>query len=404
MRHQNKGWVVALLSGNVEALWNRLFVLISKHSAVRNLYSMGRLPYDRLQDIYSDLTQDLFLRLYMKGRWQHYLDSGYGDENIEQELQRIEVPNLVSRILREQCPEAYRLARRTSILLKTRSEFQRYDWPYRSSDGLNRLRWTRPNKKLVSQVYGLRSWNFEKPIKCEQEISELAKDVAFRKRDIRRTGRGSGSQVIISNEELGQLIFDIFTLIDSPAEVRTLRQLVLSRLTIEDSRFVSIDAGAVSDLSSEKDIPQVDLPDERPTPEDALLEKEASRQAEAMADDLLRSIKGAVRNKPQRFNKLINVVWHCYFDPARPTQTEIARSMKISASLVSHYRKIFDTYVQGLNLSVDELKLFNNAFGENLKSIINKGTAADSSPGRNQAFQLINRPLAASALAAACRR
>jgi hypothetical protein len=78
--------------------------------------------------------------------------------------------------------------------------------------------------------------------------------------------------------------------------------------------------------------------------------------------------------------------------------------MKISASLVSHYRKIFDTHVQGLNLSVDELKLFNNAFGENLKSIINNDTAADSSPERKKAFQLINRPLVAAASAVAYRR
>jgi hypothetical protein len=404
VRHQDKGWVSALSSGSVEVLWNRLFALISRHSAVRNLYSTGRLPYDRLQDIYSDLTQDLFLRLYMKGRWQYYIDSGYGDDNIEQELQRIEIPNLVSRILREQCPESYRLARRTSILLQTRSEFQRYDRSYSSSNGMSCLRWTRPNKKLVSQVYGLRSWNFDKPIRCEQEISELAKDVAFRKRDIRRTGRGSGSQVIISNDELSQLIFDIFTLIDSPADVRTLRQIVLSRLTIEDSRFVSIDAGAVFDTSSEKEVPQLDLPDERPTPEDALLEKEASWQAEAMAEDLLKTIKGAVRNKPQRFSKLINVVWHCYFDPARPTQTDIARTMKISASLVSHYRKIFDTYVQGLNLSVDDLSLLNIAFGERLKRMIKKPPAgcvsvADITPKPGQAFQIPNKPLAAAASA-----
>ncbi|HET9529293.1 MAG TPA: hypothetical protein VFQ92_03005, partial [Blastocatellia bacterium] len=249
MRQQDRGWVSALSSGNAAEVWAKLFELISKHSAVMNLYFSSKFSYDRLKDIYSDLTQDLFLRLYVKDRWQYYLDAGYKDENIEQELQRIEIPNLVSSILREQCPESYRLARRTSILLQTRAEFQRYDRAYWSSNGTNRLRWARANNKLVSQVYGLRSWGPEKPMKREQEVAELVKNVAFRKRDTRRTGRGSGTQVIISNDELCQLLIDIFTLIDSPAEVRLVRQFVLSRLTVEDSRFISIDAAASPDPS-----------------------------------------------------------------------------------------------------------------------------------------------------------
>ncbi|HSE96795.1 MAG TPA: hypothetical protein VLD57_00905, partial [Blastocatellia bacterium] len=313
MGHKDRGWVAALSSSNAATLWSKLYDLISRHSAVRNLYSPSRFSYDRLKDIYCDLTQDLFLRLYVKGRWQYYLDAGYGDENIERELQRIEIPNLVSRMLREQCPESYRLARRTSILLQTRPEFQRLDATYWSSDGSNRLRWARANNKLVSHVYGLSEWDADKPLKCEQEILELVKNVAFRPRNTRRSGRGAGSQVIISNEELCQLIVDIFTFMDSPADVRTIRQLVLSRLTVEDSRFVPIDSTLGPEAASEKEVPQLDLADERPTPEAALLEKEASRQADAMAEELLEGMRKAVRNKPQRYNKLVDVVWNCYF-------------------------------------------------------------------------------------------
>ncbi|HWP44193.1 MAG TPA: hypothetical protein VNO14_13200, partial [Blastocatellia bacterium] len=131
MGQQNRGWIATLSNGNAEGLWTRLYDLISKHSAVRNLHSPNRFSYDRLKDIYCDLTQDLFLRLYVKNRWQYYLDAGYTDEKIEHELQRIEIPNLISRMLREQCPESYRLARRTSTLLQTSPEFQRYDRPYR---------------------------------------------------------------------------------------------------------------------------------------------------------------------------------------------------------------------------------------------------------------------------------
>jgi hypothetical protein len=408
VRHQSRGWVATLSSGNAEALWTKLYDLISKHSAVRNLYSPSRLSYDRLKDIYCDLTQDLFLRLYVKGRWQYYIDAGYTDGNIEHELHRIEVPNLVSRMLREQYPEAYRIARRTSILLQTRSEFKRYDRPYWTSNGSNRLRWARANRKLVSQVYGLSIWPLDRPMKCEQEISELVKNVAFRRRDTRRTGRGSGSQVIISNEELSQLIVEIFLLIDSPADVRTIRQIVLSRLTIEDSRFVPIDASAGPEKLSEKDPPQLDLADERPTPEDALLEKEASRKADETAEAMLEGMKRAVRNKPHRYSKLIDVVWHCYFNPSGPTQTDIARYLNISASLVSHYRKIFDSYVQNMNLSLDELKLINNVFGERLNKIVTTSPPSlaardESPPEQRRLYEFSHKPMAAAA-SATCRR
>ncbi|HET9533333.1 MAG TPA: hypothetical protein VFQ92_23465, partial [Blastocatellia bacterium] len=132
--------------------------------------------------------------------------------------------------------------------------------------------------------------------------------------------------------------------------------------------------------------------------------KEASKQADQMADDLLEGLRRAVRNKPQRYNKLLDVVWNCYFNPSWPTQTDIARSMRISASLVSHYRKIFDNCIQSLNLNVEELRLLNSAFGERLKTVVKNSPAAfhtikDDSPECGHLYPLPGKSLAAAAAA-----
>ena len=114
------GWIEALTNNDVETLWAKLFNLISKHSSVRMLYPPNELSSEMVRDNYCDLTQDLFLRLFEKKRWQYYLDNGYSDEKIQQELYRIEVPNMITLLQRERHPESYRIARRISDLIKTR--------------------------------------------------------------------------------------------------------------------------------------------------------------------------------------------------------------------------------------------------------------------------------------------
>ncbi|HXG64607.1 MAG TPA: hypothetical protein VNO70_05840 [Blastocatellia bacterium] len=365
MKKQGEGWISVLSNNDTEALWTKLYNLISSHSAIRSLYSLNRYSYERLKDIYCDLTQDLFLRLYEKKRWQFYLDSGYTDEAVDHELYHIEIPNLISQLLRERYPESYRLARRTSILLQTRPEFRRCaPASSRTADGNGSAA---PRYRLGLQVYGLSAWPADKPMKSERQILELSQDVAPRMRDTRRTGRGSGSQIIISKEQLAQLMMDIFTAIDSPVNVRMLRQLVLSKLTIEDTWFVSIDAEAEPDMQSESKLPPVELADDRPTPEQILLEKEAKGQAEVCAEILLGRMKKAVRNKPQRYEKMLRIVWHCHYAPTRLSQTKVARLLGISDSLVSHYLKIYDDLIHGLDVTIEEFIYLHGAFGEWLK-------------------------------------
>jgi hypothetical protein len=334
------------------------------------LYPPGELSRESLKDVCYDLTQDLLLRLYAKNRWQYYLDQGYTNLRVQQELYRIEVPNMVAHLQREQHPESYRIARRISDLIQTRPEFQQYINGTSASKRQGKAESKQSNNKMVLKVYGLSRWPLNKPVKREIDATELIKSVAFRNRDIRRTGRGGGSQVVISNEELVQLIVDVFTAIDTPMDVRKMRSLVMSKLSIEDSRAVSIDAGAWSGNHPELELPKLDLQDHRPTPLDLLLEKEANLKIENLAEELLEGMKEAVRNKPKRYNKLVRVVWYCYFDKSSLTQTRIAQTLGISESLVSHYRSIFDDIIQSLDLSIDEFILLNGALSTRLAMII----------------------------------
>lgn len=363
-------WTNLLSSGDAEKLWDELFCIVSNHSSVRQLYATSKMPYQRLTDIYTDLTQDLFLRLYEKDRLQFYLDSDYTDEKVEHELYRFEIPNLISDMIRAQTPESYRIARRTSILLKTQTDFRHFPKPVYGAEALRYMQPASRKSKLALRVYGLRSWNADKPIRDLQNMRDRVKDVAFRMRDTRRTGRGSGSQIIISNAELNRLIREIFKVIDSPADVRTMRSMVISKLMVEDTKFVSIDT-EVNPLSAiETELPRVDLADERPTPEEALIDKERSLQVEETVMQIFEKMKEEVRNKPQRYGKLVRIVWHCYFSAPPLSQSEIASLMKISDSLVTHYRKIFDDTIRNLGINVEELLLLNDAIRDRLSAII----------------------------------
>jgi len=358
-----RGWIDLLRSNDTEELWSKLFKLLSRHSAVKLLYPQKELSSDSKWDIYSDLTQGLFLRLLEKDRWQYYLDSNYTDDRVEQEIFRIEVPNFISELQRERYPESYRLARRISDLIKLRSEFRFY--PNQSGSPAD-AKTSGSSNKMVLKVYGLTVWPANKEIKHNANLEHRVREVSFRSRDTRRTGRGSGSQIIISNEELTQLIIDIFTAVDTPLTVRMIRWFVMSKLMIEDCWFISLDAKLNSASVSAPEQHRVDLPDKRPTPLDSLLDKEMKHQIENIVESLLNKMHEAVRYKTIRFSKLIDVAWHCYFNPASPSQTMIARSMGISDSLVSHYRAIFDNLIRNLPLNVDEFIHLNTVLGNRL--------------------------------------
>jgi hypothetical protein len=392
MTEQAGCWVEILANNDAEALWEKLFRLVSRHSSIRNLFNSNRTARSQLHELHTDITQDLFLRLHRKGRWQHYMDAAYLSKDIEHELYHIEIPNLVSLLLRERHPEAYRLSRRISDLIQSRPEFQRYGRP-EDPDG-------RRTSKLTLKIYGLSEWPLSKTAKPHQDLHGLIQDVSCRSRDRRRAGRGSSSQIIISNSDLTDLLVEIFRAMDSPCDIRMVRSLALSRIAIEDSRFVSIDAALSPDADSVPEPLKVDFADLRPTPEEILLENESTNQVEAIAVELLDKMHEVVRNKPNRFSRLAKVAWHCYFDLSSPSQTTVARMIGISNSLVSHYRKLFDSVIREVELDEGQYIPFLHTFGARLE----KSIRANSKDTAAKPERYVHAPYRAIAQAAAASR
>jgi hypothetical protein len=345
-------WSLLLAKADDEGLWNNLYWMVSHHHSTRSFITANGGPRGSLQDMFADLTQDLFLKLFEKDRWQYYLDAGYTDQTIEHELNHVEIPNLVSQQLRKLRPESYRMARRISTILSTSPEFE----CFRSDIGSHR-----PHSKLAHRIYGLACWPANMAMKEEAVFPELGRNVHFRIRDTRRAGRASTSQVIISNNALRELLIDMFKATQSVMEVRMVRSFALSKIAVEDSKFSTIDGEVGQSGQYHPNDYRIDLADRRPTPEEILLNHEAAFEIHRLAVNLIVDLERAVRYKSSRFRKLVRVVWHCYFDSASPSQTQIARSMCISGSLVCHYKKLFEYHVQQIDLSTDQWVMLNDA-------------------------------------------
>jgi hypothetical protein len=143
----------------------------------------------------------------------------------------------------------------------------------------------------------------------------------------------------------------------------------MSKLPIEDSRFLSIESTMTPD-TFEPQATRIDFADQRPTPEELLLESEKLQQAEILSVELIEKLRNAVRNKPNRYDRLARVAWHCYFDDTSPSQTSIAQMIGISNSLVSHYRKMFDDVVRDVDLDEGQYLPFLHSFGTILEKSI----------------------------------
>lgn len=403
-------WVEILEQEDVEALWNALFQTISRHSAVRPLhFATDGAAVNSPFEINADLTQELFLDLFQKRRFDHYFNNGYTSSEIENEIAHIEVPNLVGGRLRKRYPESFRMARRVSSLLKTSARFRRFgalgqDASTRSAtraaeplrtgepdDEVNQLEaglgpddlecsagqrgrrqanGKRP-QRMVNQVYGLSEWPASKRLGDPGRFPELVKSVPTRRRDTRVVGRSGSSQVILSNPELEHLIVEVLTAIDSPADVRTIRQLTLSKIPLQDYNIASLDEELRT--ASEGSPIRRDPSDTRPTPEALLLDKEQREQIEHLAGQFLQSLRRAVNNNDRRYVRLLSTLWHCYYDPASPSQLEIARKLGVSDSLVSDNRRLIEHELKKLSLSVED----GPAFSESLQRLIpNPGRAS----------------------------
>ncbi len=197
-------WEDALSREDFEALWSILFEAVSHHHSVKRLHQWENIPRDRLLDGYADMTQDLFLRLFEKSRFQHYQDSQYTNEMIAHEIYHIEIPNMINSHLRQRFPESFRIAGRISSLLRSHGNYRLFPAAANAAGQCARRR------SSVMEVYGLKIWPPDKLVKERLALPELIKDVEFRIRDLRRAGGKRSCHIIIPNKELNGLIADIF--------------------------------------------------------------------------------------------------------------------------------------------------------------------------------------------------
>lgn len=351
-------WVESLKASDVNQIWLELHRIVSSHPLVRASKQAGFLVEEGKYNAYTDLTQELFVALLSKERFQHYLDAEMSDAEIEAEISQIELTNMLTAELRKRYPESYRLARRISTLIQTGSHFKRFD----------NIGNPEQHRRLADRLYGLADWPDTKTHRDVQEMHERVKVVSFQSRDTRMVGCTGDAQIVISNVELEKLIVRVFKAIDSPVDVRSLRSFVMSRLPIMDIHLVPVGGGGDNE---DDDRPVFEFTDTRETPEQDLLRNEAERAAAGYVDGFLSDLSKSVRGKAKQYDRIISVLWHCYLVTNGGTQLEIAEMLGVSDSLVSDYRKRIESNLQQLSFNgINEARQFEKALKSKVRTML----------------------------------
>jgi hypothetical protein len=355
---KNAKWVESLRSSDVNRLWTDLHRIVSHHPLVRASRSAGLLIEEGAGAAYTDLTQELFVQLLSKNRFEHYLETAMTDYEIECEISQIELTNLLTAELRKRHPESYRLARRISTLIQSSPNFRRFD-----SSGVD----DEPHRRLADRVYGLSEWKDSKSRRGAHDVEQRVQIIPVRQRDTRMVGCTGDSQIVISNADLEDLIVSVLDAVDSPVDVRTLRSLVMSRLPVMDIYLVPLD-GDDSDNENGNSYEPVD---KRENPEEGLMRRESEREAAGFVEQFLASLNEAVRGKVKQYNRIIGVLWYCYLSPEHSTQLEVAAVLGVSDSLVSDYRRRIEQELRALSFTeVEEAKQFELALREHVKTLV----------------------------------
>ncbi len=351
-------WNDSLKTSDVNQIWTELHRIVSSHPLVRASKRAGFLVEEGKHNAYTDLTQELFVALLSKERFQHYIDTAMSDAEIEAEISQIELTNMLTAELRKRYPESYRLARRISTLIQTGKAFKRFD----------NIGNPEAHRRLADRLYGLSDWKEQKMRKDVQEMDERVKAVSFQSRDTRMVGCTGDAQIVISNVELEKLIIRVFKAIDSPVDVRSLRSFVMSRLPIMDIHLVPVGSGGSDD---DEDRMQFEFKDTGETPEEDLLRNEAELEAAGFVDGFLVTLNKSVRGKAKQYDRMINVLWHCYLVSDSGNQLEVAEMLGVSDSLVSDYRKRIEANLQQLTFSgVNEARQFERALKLKVRDMI----------------------------------
>ena len=352
-------WTASLKVSDVNQIWTELHRIVSSHPLVRASKRAGFLVEEGKSNAYTDLTQELFVALLSKERFQHYLDTEMSDAEIEAEISQIELTNMLTAELRKRYPESYRLARRVSTLIQTAKTFKRFD-------NINN---PDVHRRLADRQYGLAEWINEKTRRNVQEMEERVKVVSFHSRDTRMVGCTGDAQIVISNVDLEKLIIKVFKAVDSPVDVRSLRSFVMSRLPVMDIYLVPI--GGTSSDDDENNKYEYDPADTREDPEKNVLRREAELSAVGFVDDFLTNLNKSVRGKSKQYNRMISVLWYCYLISDSGTQLEVAEMLGVSDSLVSDYRKRIESNLQSLSFNgVNEARHFEKALRSKVRDLI----------------------------------
>lgn len=355
-------WNESLKASDVNQIWTELHRIVSSHPLVRASKRAGFLVEEGKYNAYTDLTQELFVALLSKDRFQHYIDTEMLDAEIEAEISQIELTNMLTAELRKRYPESYRLARRISTLIQTSATFKRFD-----NIGNPEI-----HRRLADRLYGLAVWQDQKTRRDVQEMDERVKAVSFYGRDTRMVGCTGDAQIVISNPELEKLIIRVFKAIDSPVDVRSLRSFVMSRLPIMDIHLVPVSSNGDSD---DDDRMPFEFLDTRETPEEDLLRNEAEKAAAGFVENFLHTLNKSVRGKAKQYDRMINVLWHCYLISDSGTQLEVADMLGVSDSLVSDYRKRIEANLQQLSFNgVNEARHFEKALKRRVRDMISVET------------------------------
>src|SRR5215217_110496 len=75
-------WIESLKTSDVNQIWAELHRIVSSHPLVRASKSAGLLVEEGKHNAYTDLTQELFVALLSKERFQHYLDTQMSNAEI----------------------------------------------------------------------------------------------------------------------------------------------------------------------------------------------------------------------------------------------------------------------------------------------------------------------------------
>lgn len=350
-------WIESLRSSDVNRLWAELHRVVSHHPLVRASRSAGLLVEEGAGNAYTDLTQELFVQLLSKGRFQHYLDTEMTDAEVECEIGQIELTNLLTAELRKRHPESYRLARRISTLIQSSSNFKRFD-----SSGKN----DEQHRRLADRVYGLSEWATGKAGRNSQELEQRVQMIPVRQRDTRMVGCTGDSQVVISNSDLEDLIISVLDAVDAPVDVRALRGLVMSRLPVMDIYLVPLGGD-----DGDNDGNRFEPVDGCENPEQSLLRRESEQEAAGFVDRFLKNLHGTVRGKVKQYNRMLGVLWHCYLSPEQATQLEVASVLGVSDSLVSDYRRRIEQELRALSFTeVEEARRFESALRQRVRTLV----------------------------------